>query len=71
MYLKNAFSSLVVTLVGKNIDCKKGDNLLQRETIYSGVEYPWGSPTSGERLLRDRFNAQLLRSRTNDRCSQC
>ena len=30
------------------------DNLLQRGTIYSEVDYPWGPPTSGACLLHDR-----------------
>ena len=60
-------------------DCKKGDNLraLQRGTIYSEVDYPWGPPTSGARLLRDRSVQLLLTSSkytqpsTVSMCSWC
>ena len=38
--------------------CKNGDNLLQRETIYSEVYFPWGSPTLGAHLFRDRTTSQ-------------
>ena len=58
MYLKNTFYSLVVTIVGKKamqeIDCKKGIIYLSRRP------YPWGPPTTWDRLVRDRFNTQLL-----------
>ena len=49
----DVFKILSIHLVGKkemqDIDHKKGDN----ETIYSGVDYSWGPPTSGDRLFRN------------------
>ena len=60
------FSLLIGTLVRTKVryntedsDCKRGDNLLQRGTIYSKVDYPRGPPTLGARLLRD-ISYQLL-----------
>ena len=61
------FSLLIGTLVRTKVrydtedsDCKRGDNLLQRGTIYSKVDYPRGPPTLGARLLRDISTAYTL-----------